>query len=95
LPENPASEWEAMFPREQWEAAVYRLGNLTLLESHLNRRVGNSLYPEKVAAYGQSKYELTRRVTDTAPAEWTLAILDERQRQLARRAVHVWRPDFT
>ncbi|MES1207359.1 MAG: DUF262 domain-containing HNH endonuclease family protein [Pseudomonadota bacterium] len=94
LPENPATEWEAMFPQEQWDAAVYRLGNLALLESPLNRRVGNGLFAEKIAAYSQSKYDLTRTVPDMAPNEWTLAILNERQEQLAGRAVHVWRPDF-
>jgi hypothetical protein len=94
LPENPAAEWETTFPREQWEAATYRLGNLTLLESNLNRDVGNSTYPEKIAAYPKSKYDITKAIPGLAPVEWTLPLLDERQSRLATRAVHVWRPDF-
>lgn len=94
LPENPAAEWESCFPREKWDAAVYRLGNLTLLEPSRNRKVGNGVYPEKLAAYADSVYALTREIAEMAPTEWTPALVDERQRRLARHAVHVWRPDF-
>ena len=76
LPENPTQEWEAFFPRAQWEAAMYRLGNLTLLTPADNRRVGNALYSEKQAVYSQSEYMLTRRISDMAPEEWTPALLE-------------------
>jgi hypothetical protein len=94
LPENPTEGWEATFPRTQWESAVYRLGNLTLLEPALNRQVGNAEYGEKVVAYGASTYALTRAIPELAPEEWTLALLDKRQQLLAARAVHLWRADF-
>ncbi len=94
LPENPAEDWTASFPRESWEAAVYRLGNLTLLEPAANRRVGNAAYAAKVAEYGSSAYAITRTIAEVAPEEWTLPLLDERQRRLAVRAAHVWRADF-
>ena len=93
LPENPTQEWEQSFPRTQWEAAVYRLGNLTLLAPSDNRRVGNALYHEKRAVYGQSAYTLTRQIPDLAPEEWTPALLERRQQELARRAVDIWRID--
>ena len=95
LPENPLDDWAQHFPRESWDSAVYRLGNLTLLESALNRRVGNQTYIEKVAAYSQSAYVLTQRIPEIAPQEWTPDFLNERQRQLARRAVHLWRINFS
>jgi len=94
LPENPLDDWAHHFPRELWEASVYRLGNLTLLESGANRQVGNSTYGEKLAAYAGSVYALTRRIAEIAPHEWTPEILEARQRQLALRAVHLWRSDF-
>ena len=94
LPENPAESWEGSFPRGQWEATVYRLGNLTLLEPSANRRVGNAAYQEKLAAYEQSAYALTRAMPELAPEEWTPALLDARQRQLAVRARHLWRVGF-
>lgn len=94
LPENPVDAWEASFPRDRWESAVYRLGNLTLLEPVANRRVGNAEYAPKNLEYGRSTYAITRAIPGLAPEEWTPPLLDERQRQLASRAVHVWHSDF-
>jgi len=93
LPENPGPGWEA-FPEAYWSDAVYRLGNLTLLEASANRRVGNSDYAAKRAEYAQSSYRLAQLVAERAPTEWTLAHLERRQRELAQRAVHIWRVDF-
>ena len=95
LPENPAGGWAEVFPPDRWEAAVDRLGNLTLLERALNREVGNAAYPAKRAAYASSTYALSRGIADLAPDEWTPALLDERQRRLAARAVRLWRADFS
>jgi len=94
LPENPPDCWAEQFPRERWEAAVYRLGNLTLLEPALNRQVGNAGYVPKLTAYAESSYALSRRIPEMAPEHWTLDLLDARQRRLADRAVHLWRADF-
>jgi len=94
LSENPSEAWSAMFSREQWEAAVYRVGNLTLLEAALNRSVGNGEYTDKLSAYAQSTYRITRDVVEIAPEEWTPELLEARQRRLAERAVHIWRSDF-
>ena len=94
LPENPGAAWEAMFPRQNWDGSTYRLGNLTLLEPALNRRVSNEGYVDKCAVYAaESRYQLTRDVASRAPEEWTPQHLDRRQNQLARRALHVWRVD--
>ena len=95
LPENPSGEWAEVFPPDRWEAATDRLGNLTLLERTLNRNVGNAGYPTKRTAYESSTYALSREIVDIAPEEWTPALLDERQRRLAARALRLWRADFT
>jgi len=94
LPENPAEMWEATFPRERWEMAVYRLGNLTLLEPGANRRVGNAEYQGKLVEYQRSAYAITRAIANIAPQDWTPELLEERQRRLAARAVQLWRSDF-
>ena len=94
LPENPADSWKEDFAPELWEEEVYSLGNLTLLESAINRSLGNAAYIEKLATYSQSSYALTRRIPEIAPKQWTPELLDARQRQLAERAVHLWRADF-
>jgi hypothetical protein len=93
LPENPGPGWEA-FPEAYWADSVYRLGNLTLLEASANRRVGNRDYAEKRAEYAKSSYRLTQQVAERAPTGWTLEHLERRQRELAQRAVHIWRVDF-
>ena len=94
LPENPADAWEEAFPAERREASVYRLGNLTLLEPAANRNVGNSVYTGKLDAYRNSAYALTRQLPEMAPERWTPELMDERQRRLSERAVHLWRSDF-
>ena len=94
LPENPVDAWEEAFPTERWEVSVYRLGNLTLLEPAANRNVGNSIHTGKLDAYRNSAYALTRQLPEMAPERWTQELMDERQRRLAERAVHLWKSDF-
>jgi hypothetical protein len=71
---------------------VYRLGNLTPLEPHFNREVGNDTYPIKQEKYRQSVYTLTQRIV---AEEWTPNSLATRQRHLAQRAVHIWKSGFS
>ena len=94
LPENPATEWNETFPERHWDNSIYRLGNLALLEPAANRRIGNADYPTKRAEYERSNYITTRDIAELAPEEWTPALIEHRQRQLAERAVHLWRADF-
>ena len=94
LPQNPAGAWVDEFPAETWEEAIDRLGNLTIIEARRGRAIGSTAYAEKRLVYEESAYALTRNVSETAPEEWTLALLEARQQQLAERAVHVWRADF-
>jgi uncharacterized protein with ParB-like and HNH nuclease domain len=91
LPESPSSDWRQNFTDTQIEEMVYRIGNLTPLEPHLNRQVGNELYPIKREVYQQSVYKLTQ---DILAEEWTPNTLTTRQRHLAQRATHIWRSDF-
>lgn len=93
LPENPNAAW-GDFPERYWESSIYRLGNLTLLEAQANRSIGNSDYASKRPKYQESRYEITRKLSAEAPAEWTFALLEKRQAQLAKRAVHLWKSDF-
>ena len=94
LPQNPSGDWSETFSAPEMEAAVDRIGNTTLLESALNRSIGSSPYSEKLPAYEQSAYVLTRRVSEMAPEEWNFALVEHRQRQLAQRAAQIWRSDF-
>jgi hypothetical protein len=94
LPESPSDAWAESFPAERWSSSIYRLGNLTLLEPSSNRRIGNLTYADKLPAYTASAYGLTRALARLAPEDWTPALLQKRQMQMAQRAVHLWRADF-
>lgn len=91
LPESPNDGWLNNFTDNQIEEMVYNIGNLTLLEPYLNRRVGNENYSLKQEAYNQSVYQLTKNIL---AEEWTPDALASRQRKLAQRAVHIWKSDF-
>jgi len=91
LPESPHDGWKQNFTDLEIEELVYRIGNLTPLEPHLNRQVGNELYGIKGKAYQQSVYQLTQNIL---AEEWTPNTLNRRQRQLAQRAVQIWKSDF-
>jgi uncharacterized protein with ParB-like and HNH nuclease domain len=88
LPENPTSEWEEFFSNEEAENNIYRLGNLTLLESNKNGDCGGKLYAEKFPVYKTSQYALTN--TMDYP-EWTPTQVRSRQEKMARIATAVWR----
>ncbi len=94
LPENPMEAWDETFPLGLQETSVYRLGNLTLLESSANKEISNATYDEKLDMYKNSAYALTKKIAETAPEEWTPEFVNKRQKQLAERAAHLWRSDF-
>lgn len=94
LPENPSSDWDALFNPERQPDFIYRLGNLTLLEANLNREIGNGLIEAKRSRYSRSAYQMTRNLAEQTPDEWTPATLEARQQRLAARAAHIWRSDF-
>jgi uncharacterized protein with ParB-like and HNH nuclease domain len=92
LPESPSPDWCPPFTQAQIEDLVYRIGNLTPLEPHLNRQIGNAMYPTKQQCYQQSAYHLSQTIL---AEEWTPTTLATRQRHLAQRATHIWRSDFS
>ena len=94
LPENPGADWAEVFPPEHWEPAVYRLGNLTLLEPAANRRAGNADLATKLDEYARSPYTLSRELALREIEAWTPAAVDLRQREMAKVAVGAWRVDL-
>jgi len=95
FPENAPAEWDDAVSPEEGRDAVYRLGNLVLLESAINRDIGNRPYPQKVGGYQKSQYATARVLAEMAPNEWTLPLINRRQEAMAKRAAHVWRADFS
>ena len=91
LPEVPTDDWRQKFTDAEIDEMVYRIGNLTILEPSFNRDLGQNSYQIKRERYQQSVYALTKRITAD---EWTPDGVAMRQRDLAKRAVQIWKSDF-
>jgi hypothetical protein len=88
LPQSPGDGWN--FSDPEAEAAIFRLGNMTLLNSAANRDLDNSSYDAKLDAYRESEFELTSSIPDDYP-DWTIDRVAQRQASMARAATSIWR----
>jgi hypothetical protein len=89
LPQNAPDGWGG-FGNDEAEALTYRLGNMTLLQSSVNRDVGVAEYADKRAAYRQSDFAITQKLANDN-AEWTPERIAVRQDWMAIQATAIWR----
>lgn len=97
LPQNPSqgSTWIESFPDEQLRAHwVHRLGNLVLLSRRKNAQASNWDFSIKKDRYfsataGVTNFALTNSVIHEG--QWTIEVLERRQKQLVDRLSDVWR----
>lgn len=89
LPQNAPDGWGG-FSNEETDALMYRLGNMTLLQSCANRDAGNQEYGVKRETYQQSGFALTRRVAEENAA-WSPDRIAARQSWMADQATSIWR----
>jgi hypothetical protein len=89
LPQKSGDEVWTEFSSKDVADAVYRLGNLTLLEADKNRRLGNGSFAEKKKVYGESQFEQTKRLA--SEEVWTMSRLLARQQWMAKQATSIWR----
>ncbi len=71
------------------ERYVHRLGNMTLLTTHLNRELGNQPFEVKREAFAKEDLEITRMIADEA--RWTADAIGRRQNWMAGLAIKIWR----
>ncbi|HEY5871198.1 MAG TPA: DUF262 domain-containing HNH endonuclease family protein [Candidatus Tectomicrobia bacterium] len=91
LPINPGAGWE-QFADNEVERLTYRLGNLTLMASVLNRDLGNISFAAKREVYRTSEFAMTRQLAEEN-AEWNAERIAARQQRMARMATSIWRID--
>lgn len=92
LPENPSDKWSHIEKSKQ-DRLIYRLGNMTPLESGKNPDLGNAGYERKRNVYEQSIFRITRAVAEHYDV-WDERKIDKRQERLANIAAGIWRIDF-
>lgn len=91
LPENPGAAW-AHVSEEDRRRFTNRLGNYVLLSRDENRALGNVGFDEKAKVFRTSSRPTTRLAAE--PPAWTAQAIVQRQEQLAREAVAIWRIDL-
>lgn len=80
---------EAWGVDEEVAKSVQRaIGNMVLMKSGANVKVGNASFDDKKAAYAQSRYLLTESVGNYE--QWGPEEIRERQRELAKLATRTW-----
>ena len=57
--------------KQEWGNELNSLGNLMVLESHINRSISNKPYEFKIKKYSDSKYEIVKKQVKDFP-EWDL-----------------------
>jgi hypothetical protein len=92
LPENPNEEWESLFHGVDIESYIYRIGNYTLLESYKNKEADRSPFQTKRSIYATSTYHLSSQTINYE--EWNPKRLAERQRELASKALTIWKVNY-
>lgn len=91
LPEHPSEIWSYIEESKQ-ERLIYRLGNMTPLETNRNRALGNGDYASKRLVYQQSAFQITHAVAEHYDC-WDEQKIESRQKQLATVASGIWKID--
>ena len=93
LPENPDESWQYIEEPRQ-DRLIYRLGNMTPLETVPNRDIGNIAFTKKKGIYADSTFQMTKKIVEHY-AEWDEHSITSRQKQMAKAATQIWRIDFS
>ena len=87
LPQNPSKGWSTI-PKDEQEAYVNRIGNLTLLSKKIHSDLGNDSFPFKKKYYKKSKFLITSQIAKETT--WDKSTIESRQKKMAGLAVKAW-----
>ena len=66
---------------------------MCLLDQKVNRQIGNLTYAEKKEKYRLSEFASTRKIPEHYN-DWNENTILSRQKQMAKRAVNIWKLNF-
>ncbi|EPX6939934.1 DUF262 domain-containing protein [Vibrio alginolyticus] len=89
LPQKITEGWEN-FTDVAHSQAVYRLGNMVIIEKSINQNVGNKSYDVKRPQYEKSTVQLTSKLA-TLFDNWSTDTIESRQKFLAKQAKSIWK----
>ncbi len=93
LPRNPSNLWLTNFKDSDINQYTHRLGNLTLLDASVNRRIGNTSFRDKsTKVFSKSKLKITKEILSYT--DWGPEQIEDRQNKMATTACQIWRLDF-
>lgn len=93
LPKKPNEEWKKVFHNTEIESYINRIGNMTLIDSSMNRKMRNSSFNIKSNNYyKKSTIEITRSLSEYS--KWGFEEIEERQLELAKLAARVWSIEY-
>ncbi|NER53039.1 MAG: HNH endonuclease [Symploca sp. SIO1A3] len=93
LPQKPNATWTSKFTKTDPDLYTWRLGNMTLLDASINRKVGNGSFTDKCSkAYSRSQLEITKKILEYSV--WGPKQIEERQSEMSKVACHIWRLDY-
>ncbi|MFH0785304.1 MAG: DUF262 domain-containing HNH endonuclease family protein [Pseudomonadota bacterium] len=92
LPEHPSEAWSYIEESKQ-DRLIYRIANMTPLETSRNRDLGNGDYPAKRQIFAESGFQITKAIAEHYET-WDEQKIESRQKQLANVAAGIWKIDF-
>jgi len=91
IPDNLSEDW-SNFDENSHKTYYRRIGNLTLLDTKMNSDIKNGGFVDKKPIYNQSEIVITKGLFEFDI--WTPARIEERQKELAEKAIGIWGTDI-
>lgn len=88
LPKKLNDQWTG-FDEDEHKLYFKRLGNMTILNSRKNSRIGNKSFSEKSPIFSDSEFIITKEISSNPV--WTKEAINNRQNQLASDAIKCWK----
>lgn len=88
LPKNLTDKWSD-FNEEEHKLFFKRLGNMTILNSHKNSRIGNKSFGDKISVFSDSEFIITKEIAKSSV--WNKESIIARQNQFALDAIKCWK----